>query len=207
MQGLVHVTQKLRPGLPALRQRAEIEVIRSALRAGNERAGFRVVAFSALSNHLNLAIEVRSTAELSRGVQGLAIRLAKTLNKLWQRRGTVFLERFHARLADGIGAIRRVLVYVLNNAAQARPAAGSGRAGSVLVGTLVPLLECKRWQTEARAASGALAGGRDPGPRSGDGHLGLRGRRRRHACGSTTPPAAGRVLSAASPVVAEGASP
>jgi REP element-mobilizing transposase RayT len=116
MQGVVHVTQKLRPGLPALRQCAEIEVIRAALRAGNERPGFRVVAFSALNNHLHLAVEVRSTAELSRGVQGLAIRLAKSLNNLWQRRGTVFLERFHARLAEGIGAIRRVLVYVLNNA-------------------------------------------------------------------------------------------
>jgi hypothetical protein len=90
--------------------------VRAALRAGNERPGFRVVAFSALRNHLHLGIEVRSTAELSRGVQGLAIRLAKALNKLWQRRGTVFLERCHARLAEGISAIRRVLVYVLNNA-------------------------------------------------------------------------------------------
>jgi hypothetical protein len=69
-----------------------------------------------MRNHLHLGIEVRSTAELSRGVQGLAIRLAKALNKLWQRRGTVFLERFHARMAEGISAIRRVLVYVLNNA-------------------------------------------------------------------------------------------
>jgi REP element-mobilizing transposase RayT len=116
MQGVVHVTQKLRPGLPGLRQRAEIEVIRAALQAGNERPGFRVVAFSALNNHLHLGIEVRSTAELSRAMQGLAIRLAKALNKLWRRRGNVFLERFHARLAEGISAIRRVLVYVLNNA-------------------------------------------------------------------------------------------
>jgi REP element-mobilizing transposase RayT len=116
MQGIVHVTQKLRPGLPGLRQRAEIEVVRAALRAGNECPGFRVVAFAAMNNHLHLGIEVRSTDELSRGMQGLAIRLAKALNKLWQRRGTVFLERFHARLAEGIGAIRRVLVYVLNNA-------------------------------------------------------------------------------------------
>jgi REP element-mobilizing transposase RayT len=77
MQGVVHVTQKLRPGLPGLRQRAEIEVVREALRAGNECPGFRVVAFSAMNNHLHLGIEVRSTAELSHGMQGLAIRLAK----------------------------------------------------------------------------------------------------------------------------------
>jgi REP element-mobilizing transposase RayT len=120
MQGVALVTQKLRPGLPSLRQSAEIDVVRAALRAGNERPGFRVVAFSALRNHLHLAVEVRSTAELSRGVQALAIRLAKSLNKLWQRRGSVFLERFHARLAEGIGAIRRVLVYVLNNARKHR---------------------------------------------------------------------------------------
>ena len=99
-----------------MRYQAEIEVVRAALRAGNQREGFRVVAFSALSNHLHLAVEVRSTAELSRGMQGLAIRMAKALNRLWKRSGSVFLERFHARLAEGISSIRRVLVYVLNNA-------------------------------------------------------------------------------------------
>jgi REP element-mobilizing transposase RayT len=120
MQGVVIVTQKLRPGLPRLRQRTEIELVREALRASNERPGFRVVAFSAMRNHLHYTVEVRSTAELSRGMQGLAIRLAKSLNKLWKRRGTVFLERFHARLAEGISAIQRVLVYVLNNARKHR---------------------------------------------------------------------------------------
>ena len=49
-------------------------------------------------------------------MQGLAIRLAKALNRLWRRSGSVFLERFHARLAERFGSIRRVRIYVLNNA-------------------------------------------------------------------------------------------
>ena len=116
MNGVVLVTQKLSPELPRLRRRAEFEVVREAIRAGNEREGFRVVAFSVLSNHLHYVIEAKSTVELSRGVQGLAIRIAKNLNRLWQRRGKVFLERFHARLAKGMHAVRRSLVYVLQNA-------------------------------------------------------------------------------------------
>ena len=114
--GFVLVTQKLCPDLPRLRRRAEFDVVREAIRAGNERPGFRIVAFSVLSNHLHYVIEAQSTAELSRGAQGLAIRIAKNLNRLWQRKGRVFLERFHARLAQGMHAIRRSLVYVLQNA-------------------------------------------------------------------------------------------
>ena len=49
LRGVVQVTQKISAGLPGLRTRGTFSVIKAALRAGNHKAGFRVVAFSVLS--------------------------------------------------------------------------------------------------------------------------------------------------------------
>jgi REP element-mobilizing transposase RayT len=116
LEGVVHVTQKLRRGLPSMRTRRAFGAVREAIAAGNQRPGFRVVAFSVLSNHLHLVVEGGSTLAVSRGMQGLAIRIAKALNRAWKRSGGVFLERFHARVARGMKRVRRVLLYVLQNA-------------------------------------------------------------------------------------------
>ncbi|MEO6595642.1 MAG: hypothetical protein ABIP94_12890 [Planctomycetota bacterium] len=35
---------------------------------------------------------------LARGLLGLAIRIARCLNKLWQRKGKVFADRYHDRI-------------------------------------------------------------------------------------------------------------
>jgi REP element-mobilizing transposase RayT len=116
LSGVVHVTQKLCPGLPGMRDPDTFEVLREAIRAGNECDGFRVVAFSVMSNHLHFVVEGWTTRSVSRGMQGLAIRVARALNRHWGRSGTVFLERFHAGLVRGVGAVRRLLIYVLQNA-------------------------------------------------------------------------------------------
>ena len=47
---------------------------------------------------MHLIAEANDKASLSRGMQGLAVRLARRLNKRLGRRGTVFKERYHARL-------------------------------------------------------------------------------------------------------------
>src|SRR5690606_20255284 len=56
-----------------------------------------------------------STA-LTRGMKGLAVRIARTLNRLWNRKGRVFDERFHMRQLRTPRQVRNVLVYVLQNA-------------------------------------------------------------------------------------------
>jgi hypothetical protein len=48
-------------------------------------------------------------------MQGLAIRLAKRLNLRLNRRGTVFDDRYFARALTTPLAVRRCLLYVLNN--------------------------------------------------------------------------------------------
>jgi REP element-mobilizing transposase RayT len=80
------------------------------------RGSFRLVHFSAQSNHLHLLVEAGDRAALGRGMQGLAIRLARRLNRLWGRRGGVFADRYHARALRTPREVRHALVYVLANA-------------------------------------------------------------------------------------------
>ena len=120
-----HVTVKLSPGLPRLRQRAEYAALRAAFAAGRERFGFRLVHYAVLNDHLHLLVEAHDRAALSRGLQGLLIRVAKALNRLWSRRGRVFADRYHDRILKTPLEVRRALVYVLDNG---RKHAREGRA-------------------------------------------------------------------------------
>ncbi len=110
-----HVTFKLRPGLPPLRRRAECGAVRGALAAGCDRNGFRLAHYAVLNDHLHCMVEARDRQALSRGLQGLAIRIAKALNKLWQRSGTVFADRYHDRILKTPREVRNALIYVLAN--------------------------------------------------------------------------------------------
>ncbi len=112
----VHVTWKLRRGLPRLRNRRTYAVLLAALRGGMERAVFRLNHYVVMSNHLHLIVEAEDRRSLSRGLHALAIRLARALNRLWLRRGRVFLERFHEHVLRTPTEVRRALVYVLDNA-------------------------------------------------------------------------------------------
>ena len=71
--------------------------------------------FSVQTNHLHLIVEADDALALARGMQGLATRLAKRLNRAWDRSGSVFAERYHATLLRSARQVRNALRYVLNN--------------------------------------------------------------------------------------------
>jgi len=114
----VHVTLKIARGLPSLRRRRAHAVVVDAFAAMREREHFRLVHYSVQSNHVHLVCEARDRVELSRGVQALAIRIAKRLNRLWQRHGRLFADRYYARILRTPREVRNALAYVLNNAAK-----------------------------------------------------------------------------------------
>jgi len=123
----VLVTTRLAPGLPSLRKPSEAARIRVALANVNEIVGraeqendkglalFQVVHHSIQSNHLHLIVEAANRRALSRGVQGLLVRIARALNRLWRRCGSVFADRFHERELCNPRQVRNALVYVLQN--------------------------------------------------------------------------------------------
>jgi REP element-mobilizing transposase RayT len=111
----VHVTLRLASRLPSLRARAHHRRVLECLAAGS-KSGFRVVHYVALSNHVHLVCEANDATSLSRGIQGLCVRLARGLNRMWLRRGSVFDDRFHARPLRTPREVRNALNYVLQNA-------------------------------------------------------------------------------------------
>ena len=112
----LHVTLRLAGGLPSLRSHRAHQELRDALRAGAERFGFRVVHYGAMTNHLHLVCEAEDARALSRGLKGLAVCIARAVNRVWTRAGALFGDRYHARELHTPGEVRNVLAYVLNNA-------------------------------------------------------------------------------------------
>jgi putative transposase len=108
----VVLRSKFRP----LRSRFVFPTLRKALaKATRVRADFRVVQFSVQSDHLHLIVEASNKESLSRGMQGLAIRVAKAVNQLVARRGKVWADRFFSRALPSPRAVKNALAYVLNN--------------------------------------------------------------------------------------------
>ncbi len=103
-----------------LRSQLCYRVIEKAFRAWRERDGFRLVHFSVMGNHLHLVAEAKNRRALSRAMQGIAIRIAKGLNAIMGRRGSVFAHRYYNRVLHTAREVRNVLAYVLNNARRHR---------------------------------------------------------------------------------------
>jgi REP element-mobilizing transposase RayT len=151
------VTVKLRQHLPRLRNRKERAALLTHFARGKDRLGFRLLHFAILNDHLHFVVEAKDRTALSRGLQGLLIRLARGLNKLWGRKGKVFADRYHDRALKSPREVRNALVYVLGNgrkhAAQHRRHAAAGRARANVAG--------ERWLAKARQdRTGGAAEGR-----------------------------------------------
>jgi REP element-mobilizing transposase RayT len=112
----LHVTLRVVPGLSSLRDGAVFFAVRAALRAGKERFGFRLVHFSVQGDHLHLLAEAEGREALSRGLQGLGVRVARAVNRRLERHGRVFADRYHARSLRTPREARFALLYVLMNA-------------------------------------------------------------------------------------------
>jgi REP element-mobilizing transposase RayT len=111
-----HVTVRLRRVVRTLRNGKMHRSVAAALRAGRERAGFRLVHYSLQGDHLHLIVEADDRVELARGMQGLGIRIARGINRCIGRTGRVLADRYHARVLGSPTEVRRALLYVLNNA-------------------------------------------------------------------------------------------
>jgi REP element-mobilizing transposase RayT len=114
-KGPVFVTTRLHRAVGNLRSSRRHRVVRAAIRRAAERFGMRIVHYSLQRDHLHLLVEVVDRVALSRGMQGLNIRIARALNRVANRRGKAFGDRYHARQLSSPLEVRRALVYVLNN--------------------------------------------------------------------------------------------
>ena len=110
----IHVTMRAAPSLPSLRSCRIFPEVRRGLAAAS-RNNFRIVHFSVQRNHLHLLVEADGTQAISRGMQGLAIRLARAVNRVLGRAGRIWSDRFHSRALRTPREVRNGLLYVLLN--------------------------------------------------------------------------------------------
>jgi REP element-mobilizing transposase RayT len=111
----VHVNWRVEEGIESLRRVPTFRAMAKAFQVGKDRFGFRLVHYSVQSNHLHLIVEADDKQALSRGMQGLAIRLAKAVNRVLQRHGAVFADRFYAHYLRSKREVARAIAYVLGN--------------------------------------------------------------------------------------------
>jgi REP element-mobilizing transposase RayT len=113
---------KLEQGLPDLRQAKEYQVVWGALAAARERAGtsengwFGLVHYSIQGDHMHLVVEANDNDSMSRALNGLAVRIARGLNKLWERTGSVFADRYHCKVLRTPRQVYNTLRYIFENA-------------------------------------------------------------------------------------------
>ena len=113
----VHVVLRVVDDVPSLRTRPVFEEICAAFKAGGERNGFRLTHYSVQGNHLHLIVEAADKKTLSRGMQGLAIRIARAVNRAAIRRGRVFVDHYFAHQLKAPTEVRHAIRYVLQNRA------------------------------------------------------------------------------------------
>ena len=112
----VHVTWRMQKGVWNLRTRRCFRVLERAFFAGANRFGFRLVHYSVQGNHLHLLVEAQDEKALSRGMNGMGVRVAKGLNRVMGRAGKVLEDRYHAHILRTPTEARRARAYLLQNA-------------------------------------------------------------------------------------------
>jgi putative transposase len=124
-----HITLRLGADTPPIaRDWLMKRVVRPSI-ALSAKPFFRVVEFNVLSNHVHLICEADDSLTLARGVQGLAIRLARRMNTALKRKGKLFGPRYHAVALRTPAQVRNTLRYVLLNRKHHAPAARRFYAG------------------------------------------------------------------------------
>jgi putative transposase len=113
----VHVTLRMGDHVWNLRSRRCFRRIEACFAASLGRFGLRLIEFSVQGSHLHLIVEADDSTALTRGVQGLMVRIARTLNALMKRTGKVFDDHCHAHLLRTPTELINAIRYVLQNAA------------------------------------------------------------------------------------------
>jgi hypothetical protein len=111
----IHVTVRVCPDVPSLREADVYRVVYPALIAGADRGDFRMIHFSVQSNHMHWICEASNREALTFGVQGSKVRIAKTLNGHLGRKGPMFSDRYHDRILRSPREMHGTYKYVFGN--------------------------------------------------------------------------------------------
>ena len=146
----VHVTQRVRPDAGYLRKQGPAAVLQQAFRDASDRLGMRIAHYSIQGNHLHLVVEADDSAALTKGMQGLSIRVARRLNARLQRSGPIFADRYHAHILTSRRAVANAVRYVVGNYRRhTREHLPAGFRDPLATRTERPLAEPRSWLLRA----------------------------------------------------------
>jgi REP element-mobilizing transposase RayT len=157
----VHVTLRLRKGVPSLRTQRLVHEVRRSLAAACERGEFRVAHYSIQRDHAHLIVEARGREALARGMKSIAARLARAVNRVFSRSGPVLDGRFHHRVLRTPREVRNALAYVLLNARRHFAKRSGGRRPPVRLDAASSARGFDGWKQAWRARLGPP--GEEPG--------------------------------------------
>jgi REP element-mobilizing transposase RayT len=110
----VHVLMRAARRVPDLRKPSVCFEVRRSL-GKTSRSWFRVLHYSLQSDHMHLLVEADDKVSLERGLAGVAIRLARAINRVLRRKGHVWGDRYSAHMLSTPREVRDGFVYVLSN--------------------------------------------------------------------------------------------
>ena len=114
----MHLTTHVVPGAPSLRQAEVLQHFRELL-AGAEQRGVQTVAYAVMAGHIHWIVLCESAEALRDGTRYLFGQLARRLNRMWGRRGKLFVERYWSACCRSAKQAFHALGYVLRNPAVA----------------------------------------------------------------------------------------
>ena len=144
----VHVTLRMRREVCHLRDVRRFKLLKLAFILANERFGFRLIHFSVQGNHIHFIVEAEDERSLSRGMQGLNVRIAKALNKSMKRHGKVLSDRYHAVILTTPTQTAHAVHYVLHNRQHHAPERHSANWLDPFASAFTPLLAPRTWLLE-----------------------------------------------------------
>ncbi len=121
----VHVSLRVTSHVWSLRGLRCFRVIEGSFAEARGRFGLRIIEFSVMDKHLHLFVEADDDLALSRGIQGLRLRITRELNRVMGRRGAVFADRHHARVLGSPNEYVTAMADLLGSAAQQYGAEGA----------------------------------------------------------------------------------
>jgi putative transposase len=110
----LHITQKLKSGIPSLRRKDFERLFHGSLQGAKE-AGLHVIQYSLQHDHIHMVVEVANNKKLRAGMYSLASSFARALQKKMGLTGGIFKGSFHMVVITSPTQMKRVLTYVLLN--------------------------------------------------------------------------------------------
>jgi REP element-mobilizing transposase RayT len=107
---------RVRPGVPSLRSIRFVRELRRSLAEACERGGFRVVHYTLMTDHAHWIVEATDKRALACGIKSIAARLARAVNRVFDRTGPVLDGRYDSVALRTPRQVRNALRYVLLNA-------------------------------------------------------------------------------------------